>query len=92
MNVDTGQLATWQIAIYWLQDAERFDELAATATNIFIALGHSDGVAQAEQGRTCITQATEIGWTAPALLPPARSRQQEQRGQVSENYRRRLAT
>ena len=69
MNVDTGQLATWQIAIYWLQDAERFDELAATATNIFIALGHSDGVAQAEQGRTCITQATEIGWTAPALLP-----------------------
>src|ERR1700680_4706952 len=52
-----------------LDDAERFDELAATATNIFIALGHSDGVAQAEQGRTCITQATEIGWTAPALLP-----------------------
>jgi hypothetical protein len=40
MNVDTGQLATWQIAIYWLHDAERFDELAATTTNIFIALGH----------------------------------------------------
>jgi hypothetical protein len=40
MNVDTGQLATWQIAMYRLHDAERFDELAATTTNIFIALGH----------------------------------------------------
>jgi hypothetical protein len=46
VNVDVGQFAMWQVAIYWLHDAERFDELAAMASNIFIALGNSDRVAK----------------------------------------------
>jgi tetratricopeptide (TPR) repeat protein len=47
VSVDVGQLAQWQVAIYWLHDAERFDELAATAAKIFAALGSSDDAAQA---------------------------------------------
>jgi hypothetical protein len=46
MNVDIRQLATWQVEIYWLHDAERFDELADSASNIFVALGHPDAVAK----------------------------------------------
>jgi hypothetical protein len=55
VNVDVGRLAEWQVAIYWLDDAERFDELAATASNIFVELGNSDGAAEAV-GR-CISTA-----------------------------------
>jgi hypothetical protein len=46
VNANVGQLARWQVAIYRLHDAERFDELAETASNIFIALGNSDRVAK----------------------------------------------
>jgi hypothetical protein len=52
--------------IYWLHDAERFDELAATATNIFIALGHSDGVAQAVGH--CISTAYQLANRAENAL------------------------
>jgi hypothetical protein len=55
MSLDVGQLAEWQVAIYWLHDAERFDELAATAAKIFAALGSSDDAAQAVGG--CIAAA-----------------------------------
>jgi hypothetical protein len=58
VNVDVGQLAEWQVAIYWLHDAERFDELAATASNIFVALGNSDDDAKAA-GR-CISTAYQL--------------------------------
>jgi hypothetical protein len=47
VRVDVGRLARWQVAIYRLHDAERFEELAATASNVFIALGNSDSVARA---------------------------------------------
>jgi hypothetical protein len=46
VNIDVGRLAEWQVAIYWLHDAERFEELAATASNIFVALGYSDAAAR----------------------------------------------
>jgi hypothetical protein len=58
VNVNVGRLAEWQVAIYWLHDAERFDELAATASNIFVALGNSDGVAKVA-GR-CISTAYRL--------------------------------
>jgi hypothetical protein len=47
VKLDVGQLARWQVAIYRLHDAQRFDELAATVSNIFVALGRSDRVAEA---------------------------------------------
>jgi hypothetical protein len=58
VNVDVGQLAEWQVALYWLHDAERFDELAATASNIFVALGNSDDAAKTA-GR-CISTAYQL--------------------------------
>jgi hypothetical protein len=58
ISVDVGQLAEWQVAIYWLHDAERFDELAATASNIFVALGYSDDAARVA-GR-CIGTAYQL--------------------------------
>jgi hypothetical protein len=58
MEIDVRQLARWQIEIYWLHDAERFDDLAATTANLFAALGHADGVSQAV-GR-CIGTAYQL--------------------------------
>jgi hypothetical protein len=58
MNVDIHQLATWQVEIYWFHDAERFDELAVSASHIFVALGHSNTTAKII-GR-CISYAYQL--------------------------------
>jgi hypothetical protein len=57
-NIDVWQLANWQVAIYWLHDAERFDELADAASNIFAALGHAEDAARAA-GR-CVSTAYQL--------------------------------
>jgi hypothetical protein len=46
-NVAISHLADRQVAIYWLHDAERFDELADAASDIFAALGHAENAAKA---------------------------------------------
>jgi hypothetical protein len=58
VNIDIAQLARWQVSIYQLHDVERFDDLAATASSIFAALGHSAGAAEAA-GR-CISTAYQF--------------------------------
>jgi hypothetical protein len=58
VNIDVGQLARWQVSIYWLHDVECFDDLAAAAANIFAALGHS--VEAAEAAGRCVSAAYQF--------------------------------
>jgi hypothetical protein len=58
VTADIRQLATWQVEVYWLHDLKRFDELAISAANIFVALG-SPYDASMMAGR-CISRAYEL--------------------------------
>jgi len=58
VNIDVGQLARWQVSIYWLHDVERFDDLAAAASSIFAVLGHSADASEAA-GR-CVSTAYQF--------------------------------